>query len=356
MKTYFTLILLSFTFLTVTSQVKSFRTNLYIVPDGGDAPVLMDGTLTMFDNNYSNAVDNKDARKMFNPGENWGMQRDPYVLIVERRQDISIADTIFFKVWNTRIITYRLEMIPKNFPSNRLSASLIDKYLGTETPVSLTENGYADFKVTADAGSKRSDRFMLVFNGGAAEGMLPLNFISSNASVHNKSVDLQWETANEHNVSEYVIEKSADGTQFTKTSLAAGAKNTPAASYSITDYQPYAGANYYRISAVDKDGRTTVSNVMKVSTTNIEAQMTLFPNPTNANNIRLKINGQAAGTYQVRLVNINGVNAHTQSFTLTTAATELRLAANKTFAPGIYRIEISGPDGYRNVLNLLIHY
>lgn len=356
MKSCFTILLLSCTFLTGISQVKSFRTNLYIVPPEGGSPVLMDGTLTFFDNSYSNAVDSKDARKMYNPGENWGMDRNPYVLIVERRQDIGTGDTIFFKVWNTRIITYRIELIPKYFPQNGLNASLIDKYLGTETPVSLNESGYVDFKVTADPDSKRSDRFMLVFNSGIAEGLLPLSFVSSKANYQDNLVALQWETANEHHVSAYAVEKSIDGTQFNPTALSAVAKNLPAASYTVIDNEPYAGANYYRIKSTDRDGRTSYSSVMKVIATNIQAHIQLFPNPAAASNIRIRFNGQQGGLYQLKILNINGRIMHAQSAKLTTASTELRLTANKPLAPGIYKIDITGPGGYHSVLNLLIQH
>lgn len=354
MRTYFTLLFLLFTCFIGFGQIKSFRTNLYIVPDGGGSPVLMDGTLTFFDNSYSNSVDNRDARKMFNPGENWGMVRDPYVLIVERRQDIESEDTIFFKMWNTRIITYRIEMIPKYFNANNLSATLIDKYLGSETPVSLTENGYVDFKVTADKNSARNDRFMLVFDNGIAEGLLPLNFTSSEAVFQKNAVSVKWQTANEQSVWSYVIEKSADGKSFSTTAISTPAKNISPATYTVNDNRPFAGASYYRIKAIDIDGRKSFSNVMKVKATNVNAVVSTLPNPASASNIRLRFSGQQAGVYKIRLVNSQGNLVFTQKEQLSTAESEIKLSVSKILTPGIYRIGISGPGGYRNVLSILI--
>lgn len=354
MKSYFTLLILLLTYTTGFSQVKSFRTNLYIVPDGGGSPVLMDGTLSFFDNSYSNAVDNKDARKMFNPGENWGINQQPYVLIVERRQDVNGDDTVHFKIWNTRIITYRIEMIPKNFSVIGLSAKIVDQYLKTETHVSLTDSSHIDFRVTADANSARTDRFLLVFGTDAAAGMLPLHFVKTNTSYENDAVILQWQTASEQNLDEYVIEKSSDGTQFTNTALSVGAMNTSAANYQLTDNHPYAGANYYRIKAVDKDGRISYSDVMKVLATNVKAVINLFPNPANTSNIRLRFSGQQAGDYTINIVNSFGIVMHSQNEKLTTAGTEIKLSVNKSLPTGIYHVDVIGPEGYRSVLNLMI--
>ncbi len=356
MKSYCTLLILLFTCFTGFSQVKTFRTNLYIIPNGGGSPVLMDGTLSFFDNAYSNAVDNKDARKMFNPGENWGINQSPYVLIVERRQDVNGDDTVHFKFWNTRIITYRIEMIPKNFSANGLSAYLVDQYLDKKTPVSLSDSGHVDFQVTADANSARADRFLLVFETDVAAGMLPLHFVKTEASYLNDAVTLQWQTANEQNVDEYVVEKSSDGTHFTNTSLSATSINKSTANYLLTDNHPFAGTNYYRLKAIDKDGKFSFSNVMKVAATNVKSVVKVFPNPATSSNITVQFSGQQAGAYTIRVVNNNGFMVHTQNEQLGVAGTELKLSTNKTLPAGIYRMEISGPDGYRSLLNLMIRH
>lgn len=343
-----------FTFFAGFSQVKSFRTNLYIVPDGGASPVLMDGTLSFFDNAYSNAVDNKDARKMFNPGENWGINQQPYVLIVERRQDVNANDTVQFKIWNTRIITYRIEMIPKNFNTNGLSAVLVDQYLEKETPVSLTDSGHVDFQVTSDGNSARNDRFLLVFKSDVEAGLLPLNFVSASANMNGGGVNIEWSTANEHNTRNFVVEKSGDGTHFNGTSFVVPAKNAPSSAYRLKDNHPYAGANYYRIKSTDNDGRMSYSPIMKVMATNVKIQVGLYPNPAASDNIRVRFDGQLGGQYTINVVNSFGNVMHSQIEKLTTAGTEIKLTVNKTLPAGIYHVDVSGPEGYRRVLNLMI--
>lgn len=316
----------------------------------------MDGTLSFFDNQYSNDVDRMDARKMFNPGENWGMVRNDLVLVVERRQDVVKKDTIFFKFWNTRVITYRAEFIGQNFAESSVSALLVDKYLNTMTPVSLTQKSHVDFQITNDPNSSRSDRFMLVFNAAPDAGALPINFVKSDAVYSNKVVSIHWETANEDNVKEYTVEKSSDGTRFENTSMTIAAKNVAAGSYNATDENPMAGANYYRIKATDIDGRMAFSSVMKVQATSVETNIAVFPNPASASNIHLRFRGQKQGTYKIHILNIAGNVIHTQQEILTNAGTDVRVVPNRNLPQGIYKIEVNGPDGYHNALNLLIRY
>lgn len=336
-------------------QTKQFRSNLYIIDPNGN-PVLMDGTLTMFNNDYSNDVNNQDARKMFNPSENIGMERGGKILIVERRQDLNGPDTIFYKLWNTRIITYRLEFTSKylNGIGMGIVPVLYDKYLNTATTLSISENNYYDFEVTADANSKRTDRFMVVFNPMAEAGLLPLSFINSSVIPINNGTSIAWETANEHNVKNYIIERSDDGVQFVNSDILTDANNRPSNKYQAYDYTLMAGVHYYRIRATDMDGKTTFSKIMKVSGISANAKISVYPNPAKASNIRMNFSGQKKGSYKISIISGFGSVVHSQTELLSTSPAQIKLSNNQSLPHGIYRIEVAGPDGYRTAINLLI--
>ena len=360
MKFCFALIALCFLSSAGFSQTKTFRINLYIVPPDGSAPVLMDGTLSFYDNSYSDAVDRMDARKMFNPGENWGMLRDGYVLVVERRQDIGAQDTIFFKFWNSRIITYRIQFISSYFYGSGISAKMIDKYLNKVTPISLDQKDSVtnidslDFQITADPASQRTDRFMLVFSGPAVAGVLPLNFVKTSAQFNKDKVAIRWETADESNVANYTIERSSDGTAFESTGLIIAAKNQSSCQYVATDLHPLPGTGYYRIRATDRDGREKFSSVMKVTAPVALANVSLIPNPTTASDIRVRINSQTSGKYNFNLYREGGRLLTSQIENIAIGTTDIKLNPNQPLPAGIYRVEITGPDGFRQTLNLLI--
>lgn len=339
------------------SQTKQFRNNLYIIDPKGN-PVLMDGTLNMYHDDYSDEVDYMDARKMFNPGENIGILRNDKVLIVERRQEIeNRTDTIFYKFWNSRIITYRLEFSAKYFDNSGVTAVLHDKYLNKKVNISMLDNTYYDFAVTADVNSKRNDRFMVVFNpviGEVAAGVMPLNFIGSTASVTNNGVTITWVTANESNVKEFRIEKSADGVLFEETGNPVLAQNLLSNQYSVIHGTSFEGAAYYRIKATDLDGRVSYSKIMKVNQVSVAAKVSLYPNPASVSDIHLNASGLSAGQYKIRIINTFGAIVHLQTGTLNAEYERIRLTVATPLTKGIYHVELTGPNGYRSSHSLMI--
>ncbi len=58
--------------------------------------------------------------------------------------------------------TYELRFAPVKMNADGLEAFLFDKYLKTETPVSLTDSSFIDINITGDAASAASDRFKIL--------------------------------------------------------------------------------------------------------------------------------------------------------------------------------------------------
>ncbi|HEX8462360.1 MAG TPA: zinc-dependent metalloprotease family protein [Segetibacter sp.] len=110
---------------------------------------------------------------------------------------------------------------------------------------------------------------------------LPVNWLTfTGRKLDNNSVQLNWSTANETNNHHYEIERSANGIEFSSIGeIAAG--NTPgsAQQYIINDGKPFAGANYYRLKQVDKDGHFTYSEIVKVVVAYAGAKYVIYPNP-----------------------------------------------------------------------------
>ncbi len=268
-------------------------TNLYVITSGG-SPILIDGTLTQYSTDYSNALDGMDARKMTNPGENWGMLRSNAVYIVERRHIIEGSDSVFFKMWNMRVMNYRLELITNNLNFPGRTGILEDKYLNTSTPISLNGNTEIDFAVTADAASKASGRFRIIFSNSTAAGLLPIDFVFANAVQNNRSVDLTWQTENTGNANIFSIQKSSDGIHFQNTNTVK-VNNPDINQYQFTDETPVEGANYYRISSVGISGKVSYSSIMKVNVASELQSISIYPNPATADNLNLKITNQPSG-------------------------------------------------------------
>lgn len=358
MKTIFTLALAIFFQLNARSLFAStpndfgqLRSNLYIVsPDG--ATVLMDGSLTQFYSGYSNNIDVMDARKMSNFSENWGMLRNYRVYVIERRHTIERSDSIFFKMWNMRIITYQIELIASDLAKDGRQAVLEDKYLNTSTSVNLSGNTYVNFSVTTDPASKATDRFRVIFSNEVAAGLLPLDFTSVNAFEKNNSVEINWGTANEKNVKQLDIERSLNGKEFSKLNVVT-AQNYSVNKYHWVDASPMEGNNYYRIASRDLDGRTTFSKVIKVYVDKALQGISIFPNPATINNFNLRMTNQQAGRYELKLINSFGQIFISKVMPYAGGSSIERIDFLSTIPKGIYQLEIKTPAGQKKVIPVI---
>lgn len=96
-------------------------------------------------------------------------------------------------------------------------------------------------------------------------GVLPVKLISWEAIAGKDKVQLQWKTSMEENASHFVIERSADGTNFTPLHTVDAKGNSQVeVSYSKDDEHPLTGRSYYRLKMVDVDGKTEYSVVRTV--------------------------------------------------------------------------------------------
>lgn len=332
-----------------SADFAQLRSNLYIVPPAGGDPVLMDGNLVQYDSSYSNELDGMDARKMSNPSENWGMLRGATTLVIERRHSIEKADSIFFKMWNMRIITYQIEIITANLDKNKRVGYLEDAYLKSSVMLDLNGTTRVNFAVTSDPASKASNRFRIVFSTPEPEVILPVIFISTKAVQQQKSVSIDWKTVNEKRVKIYNVEKSLDGKRFEKASeLKKGDLN-----YTWTDVNPGQGDNYYRIRTVEIDDVSHVSDIMKVYVAKGNQRYNVFPNPATAGNLNLQFVNQNEGKYEIKLMNSFGQTIMTKSIQHSTGSSQVNVSPSQNLPKGIYKLEIKSPEGDKSVISVV---
>ena len=325
------------------------RSNLYIIaPD--KSVVLMDGTLTQYDSTYSNELDGKDARKMSNFSENWGMLRGKTVLVVERRHTITETDSIFFKMWNMRIITYQIELIAAKLDFSGRTAVLLDKYLQTETPVQLNDTTRIPFSVTKDAASKASDRFSIIFSFPVR--IPPLQIVKTAISAKHRAVDLSWDTEGYSDHSLFEIQRSTNGIDFHKAGQMT--VDTSRHQFDWRDNQPIQGkTNYYRVQISSKKDSTQFSSVVSSYIDKIIEGVSIFPNPVEGNQLNVTLTDESKGKYTVSLNNSFGLKVLSKTFNYQGGKQTEQLSINKSLVKGVYRLQVTGPGGYHKVISVL---
>jgi hypothetical protein len=334
-----------------SSTVELMRMNVYDKnPDG--TTTWIDGTVTQYGADYSNTIDGKDGRKMTNPGPNVCLWRDNFNLVVERRQIIDGADTIFFKIWGLQKRTYEMRFVAVNLEQPGLKAYLEDTYLHTSTPVQLNDTTHINIDINNDAASYAVDRFRLIYESETTAAPV-VHFTSINAFPGEGRILLNWTTENQNNIKQYFVEKSSDGVHFSN--IASMDSKYSIGNYQWTDHFPASEYPYYRVKSMDLEGIVTFSDIVKVKEPPVETskEISVFPNPASAGNCNLDMANQPQGNYQVRIYNSSGTLLNQQTFNKAAGVNSVKLSIHGTLLPGIYHVEIIKPTAARVVINVV---
>ena len=113
---------------------------------------------------------------------------------------------------------------------------------------------------------------------------LPVRLASYNVLKNTGSVTISWSATDELNNDRYIVERSADGINYTPilTVRSGVANRTGTFNYSATDQLPLTGLNYYRLVQYDKDGNKTYYGVRTVTFSGVQySEIQLYPNPAS---------------------------------------------------------------------------
>jgi hypothetical protein len=163
-------------------------------------------------------------------------------------------------------------------------------------------------------------------------------FLSDNATA----VTVDWATSNEENNKYFILQRSGDGTVFSNIDSIASAGNGSGHAYTDIDHAPLTGNNFYRLSQVDNDGKTTVFGVLEVTVpgTGTFSGLRLSPNPAR-NTIYLDLQNPSLGALEVRLSDVQGRIMATWKFNKQQPAWDQALDISN-IPPGNYFITVEG--------------
>ncbi len=325
---------------------EQFRANLYGYEADGKA-YLDDGNLTMYNAANSNTVDNMDALKMSNFGENFGLKRGVTTLVIERRKSIITSDTTFFKMWNMRQKTYIIELQLTGLDHPGLIAVLEDMYLNTKTSLELDGTTSTAFTITSIAASAAPDRFRIIFSSTSSTAyVLPVTFRNFSALQKSSNIVVEWTVENNKEVANYEVQRSYDGQHFT-TAAAFASTVSNTAIYKWTDNALDAGNKYYRIKSVDINNKAAYSNIIKVSAETLAESILVYPNPVINGVINLKLHSLPQGIYSVRLFNNAGQVVYFTQVKHNAESSQQTIHLNKNIVKGNYQLELTSPDKFK---------
>jgi hypothetical protein len=176
---------------------------------------------------------------------------------------------------------------------------------------------------------------------------LPLKFISFlvvAAPSHLERVGVRWQTANEINVSHFNIQRSINGRDFITVGKV-GAKGNDEYSFidPLGNLELGIGNLYYKIMAVDFDGRKTYSQIKSLNINHSSLNVMVFPNPAKD-----VVNISCVGMKQLLIIDFLGrrIQQFNNITELQTPNSKQTITINtKQFTKGIYMMQVTTNKG-----------
>lgn len=177
-----------------------------------------------------------------------------------------------------------------------------------------------------------------------ADGTLPLTLTKFGGTQRPNAIDLNWETSNERNTREFVVEKSADGTNFAPIGSVKAQNKAGNFNYALTDIHPLNGYSFYRLRLVDIDGKLGYSSIIRFNLGTLQTgSMLLLPNPAKQS-FQLQFRNIETGNYTARLSDVNGKLVSKKLININTSFLQTSWNINDLPA-GIYMLVLENATG-----------
>lgn len=331
--------------------VPTLEINLYARAMNGSM-FLADGILQNFNNNFSAAVDNMDVRKFMNATDNLAIKNGSYNLIVERRPNICTADTLQLMLTGTRIAPYRFEIDPSVLNCPAIKGFLLDKFLRTETSMSLTNVTSISFDITNDPLSRVANRFMIVYRQQD-----PVRFTSVTALRNtDNSIKMVFNTENENNVNNYSIERSTDGIAFEPLATQMPtANNFGNPYYNYLDGNANDAFNWYRVKANTITGAVIYSIAAKADAAYKKQKSSIYayPNPITNAVINIGFQNKPFGLYKLSIVSSTGQTVYIETLSIQSAMFNKSIQITGLNS-GIYRLVTEEINGQKTISTIVV--
>jgi hypothetical protein len=176
--------------------------------------------------------------------------------------------------------------------------------------------------------------------------VLNTDLLSFNGKLANNRSNLFWTTTREHEVLRYHVEKSLDGTNFTRIGTVNGRNNTSAENnhYSFTDSSLLAGKTFYRIVITNPAGKMKFSRIIQLNTTSFDDfKVGIMTNPFQKD-LQFDVTLNSDSKIKVALLNASGVPVRQKDFTAYNGVNYYALQDLQGLSQGIYILQIQNKD------------
>jgi len=198
-----------------------------------------------------------------------------------------------------------------------------------------TTTGTTNFNVTDQYGCV-TDQFSIT-----ASGLLPVTLLNYTAVLSGGKVNTSWTTSNETNSKFFTVERTQNLRDYELVGqVNAAGKSDTEKKYAVTDYNPYPGISYYRLSQTDQDGKTHYYDVKKI-VNNTNKNFTVSQVANESSMLVLLINSATADRLRLKIFDISGKEISSEVINVTAGSKR----KENRLKPGSYVWEVRNSKG-----------
>jgi hypothetical protein len=181
--------------------------------------------------------------------------------------------------------------------------------------------------------------------------VLPIVLLDFSAVPNAESIHVKWTTVLEENFEKFIVQRSQDGLEFHEIAVIQGAGRNLygiKTNYSFEDNSPLVGYNYYRLKAVDWDGRFEIFGVKAVKL-NKAKHLSIYPNPSSGNSFFVETNFNPSDGDQILITNNLGI----QLYQTEPREVNNQITLPSTLSPGIYFVKYISKE-YTDISRVMV--
>ena len=183
--------------------------------------------------------------------------------------------------------------------------------------------------------------------------VLPVTWLGITGRNENNTNIINWSTATEINNDYFILEASADGSNFSETGRVNGAVNSYSEQhYQFTHYNINGQSYYYRIRQVDLDGKFSFSKTIRITPTgNLTGSFSFFPNPV-IDKATLELILEKESRVYISISDISGKIFFSKNSHLPKGVSDIQLDFSN-YSNGIYTILIQEETGRKQTIRFI---
>jgi hypothetical protein len=239
----------------------------------------------------------------------------------------------------TNVYSYSSNFVPAG-PTDNAWFNLADIHTvqASDNVTSIVITLYAENENTSNSVEAYFDNLSLV-----AGTTLPISLLDFAAVQRgDRTVALDWKTAQEENSHYIEVQRSGDGKTFLPIGQVAAAGNSQSITdYSFVDGLPLPGSNFYRLKLVDLDGSYKYSKVLLIKAAASDKTIEVFGNPFH-DQIGLRIQAMEADRLVLSLMDGTGRSCLRQTMSVQTGNNFINLYPSAGMAAGLYLLHVQG--------------